>query len=226
MSVQASITSLRAVLWDLDGTIVDTGRLHWRAWLAIMHANGHEMTQEYFSRTFGRRNDMILHDLLGPDLAPSAMKHISDTKEGYYRELVLSYGVEYLPGVEKWLQILRDSGWRQAIASSAPRRNIEAVLDALHAGRPFDAIVASEDVRYGKPDPQVFLMAAEQVAVPPDRCIVVEDSPAGVEGAHRAGMRAIGVGAAHATLGADLALSALDELPEDAFERLLGSGGR
>jgi HAD superfamily hydrolase (TIGR01509 family) len=126
-----------------------------------------------------------------------------------------------LPGVERWLRRLQAGGWRQAIASAAPRLNVAAILDTLQIGPFFDAITSAEDVQHGKPDPQVFLLAAARVATPPARCIVVEDAPAGIEGAHRGGMRAIGVRSAHSDLRADIVVGTLAELDDDAFERLL-----
>jgi len=116
---------------------------------------------------------------------------------------------------------LHEQGWLQAVASSAPRANIEVVLEALAATHRFQAIVSAEDVRKGKPDPEVYLTAASRVGVSPDRCIVVEDAVAGVEGARRAGMRSIGVSHNGKHLAADLVVTSLDLLDADAFETLL-----
>ena len=134
---------------------------------------------------------------------------------------MLTRGVSLLPGAACWLRQLADGGWRQAIASSAPRLNIDAILQVLGIEEQFGAVVAAEDVQRGKPDPQVFLMAAARLSVPAERCVVVEDSPAGIEGAHRAGMAAIGVGSAHGGLPADRTVGSLADLPADAFERLV-----
>ncbi|HJZ49223.1 MAG TPA: HAD family phosphatase, partial [Roseiflexaceae bacterium] len=131
-------------------------------------------------------------------------------------------GITLLPGVGRWLKRLKSDGWRQAIASAAPRLNVEAIMAALGIEDYFDAITSAEDVQRGKPDPQVFLIAAERVGVPPPRCVVVEDAPAGIEGAHRAGMRAIGVRSSHPELKADIVVDTLAELPDDALDRLLG----
>jgi beta-phosphoglucomutase len=128
-----------------------------------------------------------------------------------------------LPGVRDWLARLRDDGWRQAVASSSPVHNIGFILHACGIARLFDAIAGYEDVAHGKPAPDVFLLAAKRLGVPPARCVVVEDAAHGVESAHRAGMRAIGVGPRHGRLGADLSVRSLDQLPLDAFDRLLGS---
>jgi beta-phosphoglucomutase len=208
----------------MDGTLLDSAEYHWLAWRESLAAEGFPLTYERFVASFGQRNDTILRGYFGPDLPMSEVDRIGAAKETRYRALVRERGVALLPGVGRWLAQLRASGWRQAIASSAPRLNVEAILAALDIESRFDAIVSAEDVQRGKPDPQVFLLAAERVGAPPARCIVVEDAPAGVEGAHRGGMRAIGVRSTHAAIHADITVDTLAELPDDAFERLIGDG--
>ena len=211
----------RAVLWDMDGTLLDSTEYHWLAWRETLANEGYALTRERFDATFGLRNDTILRAYFGPDFPLSEVDRIGGIKESHYRDLIRTRGVELLPGVGDWIERLQRAGWRQAIASSAPRLNIETILAVLNLASRFDAIVSAEDVQHGKPDPQVYLTAAARVAVPPARCIVVEDAPAGIEGAHRAGMRAIGVLTSNAALPADRVVRSLDELPHDAFERLL-----
>ena len=126
-----------------------------------------------------------------------------------------------LPGVANWLRRLHEEGWQQAIASSAPRANIEVVLEALSAGYFFRAIVSAEDVHRGKPDPEVFLTAAARVGALPDRCIVVEDAIAGVEGARNAGMRSIGISHDGKHLPADIVVQSVALLDSDAFDKLV-----
>lgn len=216
-----TVLPLRAVLWDWDGTLVDSGEYHWLAWREALAAEGYDLTFEGFVASFGQRNAGILRGYLGQDLSDSEVERICAVKETHFRHLVKTRGIRLLPGVHRWLAHLRGEGWRQAIASSAPRVNIEMVLEMLDLTRNFDALVSAEDVQRGKPDPQVFLVAAERVAAPPVRCIVVEDAPVGVESAHRAGIRVIGVRSTHPTLEADWTVQTLDDLPEDAFDRLL-----
>jgi beta-phosphoglucomutase family hydrolase len=211
----------RAVLWDVDGTLLDSAEYHWLSWQEAMAAEGHDVTYQQFISTFGQRNETILHEWLGPNLATRELERIAEAKEEHYRYLIQTRGAECLPGVRRWLKRLHEEGWRQAVASSAPLINIQTILKALGIGAYFDAVASSEDVQRGKPDPQVFLAAAAKVAVPPERCIVVEDAPAGIEGGRRAGMRTIGVRSSHATLQADWVVQSLDELPDDAFDRLL-----
>jgi beta-phosphoglucomutase len=137
---------------------------------------------------------------------------------------VRSRGIELLPGVRAWLERLRAEGWLQALASSAPRLNLDAIVSALDLEHFFSAVASAEDVTEGKPDPQVFLAAASKLGVEPSVCVVVEDAPAGTEAARRAGMRSVGVLSSQAELEADIVVRTLEELPPDAFDRLLGLG--
>jgi beta-phosphoglucomutase len=211
----------RAVLWDLDGTLLDSREHHWLAWRETMAAEGRELSEADFSATFGQRNERVLRQWFGPDLPASEIRRISDAKEVRYRELLRSGGACLLPGVERWLERLHADGWQQALATSAPPENVEAALDALHVSPYFGAVVHSDDVSRSKPDPQVFLVAAERLHVPPARCIVVEDAPAGIEAARRARMRCIGVGPLHGILPADLTAPTLDHILGNPFEMLL-----
>ena len=210
----------RAVLWDLDGTLIDSEEYHWQSWLEVMAAEGVTLTRERFLASFGQRNDRILADWLGPGASPERIARVADAKESAYRRLMRAGGLEWLPGVTLWTGRLRQAGWKQAIASSAPRENIEAVLDVLEAADQFDAVVSAEDVRAGKPAPDVFLAAASRLGLSSHRCVVVEDAPAGIEAARRAGMRSIGIrGAAGA--GPDVAAASLADLPDGTFEDML-----
>ncbi|HKZ84930.1 MAG TPA: HAD-IA family hydrolase, partial [Anaerolineae bacterium] len=164
-----------AVLWDMDGTLLDSAEYHWLAWREALAAEGFDLTRAQFESTFGQRNDTILRATFGPDLPLGEVDRIAGVKEARYRELVKTHGIDALPGVRRCLDRLNAGGWRQAVASAAPRLNVETILDALNIADCFDAIVSAEDVQRGKPDPQVFLLAAERLGVSPARCIVLED---------------------------------------------------
>jgi HAD superfamily hydrolase (TIGR01509 family) len=213
----------RAVLWDLDGTLVDSEEFHWRSWRDTMRPEGVELTYAQFLASFGQRNDRIVPGWLGRDVDAARMRRIGDDKEAEYRRLAEAHGLTPLPGAREWLTALNADGWRQSIASSAPRLNVDMMLRVAGLEGYFDAIVAADDVTSGKPDPQVFLRAAEKLGVPPSHCVVVEDAAAGIEGARRAGMRSVGVSKS-GQLAADLFVRSLADLPPDAFDRLLGSG--
>src|SRR6266700_3335057 len=211
----------RAVLWDMDGTLVDSEDLHWISWKSTLAMDGIFITHRQFLSSFGQRNDSILPQWLGAEATPERMEKIANAKEELYRRRVRRNGISPLPGVTNWLHRLHQEGWLQAIASAAPRANIDAILEALSATDTFQAIVSAEDVHRGKPDPEVYLTAAARIGVSPDRCIVVEDAVAGVQGARSAGMRSIGVSHNGAHLPADVVVESLELLEPDAFEMLL-----
>ena len=216
--------SPRAVLWDMDGTLIDSGEYHWLTWRATLAERGVTLTREDFNGWFGSRNDRILGRYF-PGMDAAEMERIGGLKEERYRALVRRDGVSLLPGVAGWLARLGREGWRQAVASSAPPANIDVLVDALGLHDVFQAIVSAEEVDHGKPAPDVFLRAAEKVGVPPSRCVVVEDAAIGVEAGRRGGMRTIGIEGGHdgGTLSADVVTRSMADLPADTFDRLLDS---
>lgn len=215
----------RAVLWDMDGTLIDSEELHWISWRDTLANEGLTITREQFLASFGQRNDSIIPRWLGAASTPERIERIGNAKEELYRQLIRRDGISPLPGVATWLHRLHQEGWLQAIASAAPRANIDAVLEALSATHIFQGIVSADDVHRGKPDPEVYLVAASRVGVSPDRSIVVEDAVAGVQGARSAGMKSIGVSRNGKQLPADIVVRSLDLLAPDAFEKLLQSNG-
>jgi len=212
----------RAVLWDLDGTLADSEEYHWLSWRDAMRAEGVELTYDRFLASFGQRNDRILGAWLGEAADATRIRRIGDWKEAEYRRLAEARGLTPLAGAREWVERLHRDGWKQAIASSAPRLNVETMLHVLKFDGLIDAMVSADEVKKGKPDPDVFLAAAAAVSVPPSRCVVVEDAPAGVEAGRRAGMKTVGVNA-KSPLAADVYVTSLADLPPDAFERLLTS---
>lgn len=210
----------RAALWDVDGTLIDSREYHWLSWRGALDAEGFRVTPEQFAASFGRRNDEILRGYF-PSYSLEDITRVGHAKEVVYRRLVRERGIDLLPGVRHWLDRLRDEGWLQAVASSAPRANLEVIIEALGLSDYFAAVTSAEDVTEGKPAPQVFLTAAARLGVEPASCVVVEDAPAGTEAARRAGMRSIGVLSSHTELTADIVVRTLEELPDTAFDDLL-----
>jgi beta-phosphoglucomutase len=210
----------RAVIWDLDGTLIDSSAYHWEAWQAVMQTENFSLTYEQYVADFGKRNDEILRGRLGADFPDHEISRISLAKEEKYRELIRTKGLELLPGAQDWLARLQADGWMQALGTSAPRGNIDAVFVALGVERYFDAVMSSEEVKHGKPHPDVFLAAAGKLNAAPGNCIVIEDAPAGIEAARRAGMKSIGVRTTHPDLQADWVFQTLDQLPLDFFRKL------
>jgi beta-phosphoglucomutase len=207
----------RAVLWDMDGTLIDSMPYHWRAWQDTLRQINRHVEHGVWNQTAGMRNSEII-SLLFPDLSPEQAQYVDQAKEERYRELIELQGIELLPGVGEWIQRFQTAGWKQAMASSAPPENVAAVAHALHLNGTFGAMISGTDVRNGKPDPDIFLAAAQRLNVPPQHCLVIEDASAGIEAAHRAGMKAIGVLNTQPQLQADLVIKSLQELTWEMIE--------
>jgi beta-phosphoglucomutase len=211
-----------ALIWDMDGVLVDSASFHFQSWREILKAErGTEITLDEFRLTFGLRNADMLQIVLGSSVSDSAVLHLGNTKEARYRELIGQQGISLLPGVQNWLDYAHAAGWKQAVASSAPRANVEAVVDAVNVRRYFEVLITAEDVSHGKPDPEVFLAAARKMSMSPLRCIVIEDAPAGVQGAQSAGMACIGVLTTHDRLAADFVAASLLDVPYSVVGKLL-----
>jgi beta-phosphoglucomutase family hydrolase len=182
---------IEAVLWDLDGVLVDTGRFHYQAWRQLLSELGRSLSEEEFSRTFGLRNDLILRDMLG-EVSAEEVTRLSERKEALFRDHAAGR-VTPLPGAIELVRRARDEGRRMALVTSTPRANIDFVLEQVGLAGAFDAIVTAEDVSRGKPDPEGCLLAARRLGVMPERCLVIEDAPGGIEAARRAGMHSLAV---------------------------------
>jgi beta-phosphoglucomutase len=212
----------RAILWDMDGVLVDTGEYHFQSWATVMPEYDLAFSRQFFAETFGMNNAGVLGTLLGDDLTPELLAEISDKKEEAFRAAVRG-NVRPLPGVLDWLQRLQEQGYRQGVASSAPPANIDALVGELGMVTYFDTLVSGSELP-GKPEPLLFHRVAHILDVPAGRCIVVEDAVAGVEAARRAGMKCIAVTTTNPTDAlqtADIVVESLADLPGDAFQRLL-----
>jgi len=217
-----------AVIWDVDGTLVDTAELHFRAWEQLCRDLGRPFSRADFAATFGRRNPEIFRHLFGERFGEKDMDELGFRKEELYRAAARG-GVELLPGVRPLLEGLHAAGFLQAIGSSAPRDNVELILEITGSARFFAAISSAEDTERGKPDPQVFLVAAQKLGVEPRRCVVMEDAVAGVEAARAGGMKCVAVRfVGHhpeeklRAAGADLVASTLEQVTAQTVRALLG----
>jgi beta-phosphoglucomutase len=186
------MTQIRAIIWDVDGTLVDTADLHYQAWQKLAQEMGRPLSREEFNATFGRRNPEIIRGLFNENFSDAEVLEIGTRKEEYYKAQA-AQGINLLPGVLNLLQGFAQAGVKQAIGSSAPRGNLELILRITQTASYFDAIVGMEDTQRGKPDPEVFLVAASRIGVAPSECVVLEDAVAGIQAAKAAGMRAVGV---------------------------------
>jgi len=209
----------------MDGVIVDSGPLHLQAWQEVFQKRGVRFTEKDFSRTFGMVNKDIITYKLNDKATGDLVTSIGQEKEKTFRSLVAREGVKPLLGAVPLIEALDRQGFRLALASSAPRENVELILQKLGLRNCFQAIVSEEDVTTGKPDPQPFLLAAERLGALPEKALVIEDAPAGIEAAHRGGMKAIAVTTSHncdEMRTADLVVSSLEDVDTDKILTLLG----
>jgi len=185
----------KAILWDLDGTIIDSTECHYKSWVNALKSHGYAITRELFNANYGRNNLASLTGYLGfkPDLKIAA--EIIHEKEELFREDVPEGG-SMVAGVKSWLSSANKMGMKQAVASSAEMKNITTMLSVFELLTFFELLVSGANLP-AKPEPDVFLEAANLLNLSPEECLVIEDSAAGVEAAKRAGMACIAVLTSH-----------------------------
>lgn len=173
------------------------------------------LPEGHFLRGFGRRNVEIMRDLLRWSDNLQEIQRLSLRKEEVYREVVKDWGIEPLPGVRLWLERLAAAGIPCGIGSSTDQKNVKLGCEMLGLEKYFRTAVTAEDVKNGKPAPDVFLEVAKRLETKPHRCVVFEDAPAGVEAGRAAGMKVVGVTTTHPgghLEGVDREVERLDEL--------------
>lgn len=182
-----------AAIFDMDGVLVDTYRAHYRSWLEMAEPEGLHFSEAEFAPTFGRTSREIIAHFWGGDRYDEVQIAALDArKEAAFRRLIEN-DFPAMPGANTLLRSLGEAGFRLAVGSSGPPENVDLILEKLGSRALFGAVVTGRDVTRGKPDPQVFLVAAERLGLPPARCAVIEDAPAGVAAANIAGMASVGL---------------------------------
>ncbi|MES2076970.1 MAG: HAD family phosphatase [Pseudomonadota bacterium] len=181
----------RAFIFDMDGTIVDNMAFHTKSWLAFFERRGHTVdADEFFRATAGRQGHEIMAHYLGGHLSKEESALLDFEKESLYRELYAPHRAT-VKGFDALVAAAKSRRVALAVATAAPNDNIVFTLDGLALRGHFDAVVGAADVARGKPNPDVFLLAAQRCGAAPEHSIVFEDAPLGVEAARRAGMRAV-----------------------------------
>ncbi len=187
----ATASPKRAFIFDMDGTIVDNMSFHTAAWIAFFQRRGQDIDPDaFFLATAGRHGHEVMRAYLGEHLRDAEVEQLICEKEALYRDLYAPHR-KTVAGFDQLVALARAPGVALAVASAAPTANIDFTLDGLDLRRHFGVVVGAADVARGKPNPDVFLLAAERCGVAPEHCIVFEDAPLGVEAARRAGMRAV-----------------------------------
>jgi HAD superfamily hydrolase (TIGR01509 family) len=211
-------------IFDWDGVLIDSSAYHEASWERLAKERGLPLPEGHFKRGFGMKNEVVIPKILQWGDQPELVQELSLRKEALYREIILERGISTLPGAREWLEQLRENGVPCIIGSSTHRLNIEVTLQVLGLKDFFVSIVSAEDVSHGKPDPEVFLVAASRIDRPPAQCVVFEDALVGIEAAHRGGMKVVAVASTNpfeALKDADIVVHRLDELSVPQLEKLV-----
>jgi len=217
-------TRKRAVIFDMDGVIVDSSRYHYEAWQKVFGRIGLTYSKEDFLLHFGRRSDAVVRHVMGEDVPFETIAKLCSKKEVLYRKLAKAK-VRTLPGVMRLIKSLEKSGFALALSSSSALDNIDFILGPLKLSGYFDAIVHGDEVKDAKPSPKIFLLAAKKIGIAPRNCVVIEDAVPGVQAAKRAGMHSIAVTGTHKReelAEADVVVDSLEKIGVEHIERLLG----
>ncbi len=216
------LRSLQAIIWDMDGVLIDSLPTHVEAWLPILQRYGYNYTYEEMIPLFGMTDATVLRSISGGRFSENEVASLTHEKEIRYQELIHKK-TRPLPGVVKWLNSFHDAGLKQALASSSDRTSISIILNSLGIYPFFDAIVSGVGGP-SKPDPTIFLKAAEQLEIPPTACLVIEDAAVGVQAAKAGGMYCVAVTTtttAENLKRADLIVNNLDQLEPSALIKIL-----
>lgn len=215
--------SKKAFIFDLDGVIVDTAKYHYLAWRELALQLGFDFTMEQNERLKGVsrvRSLEILLDLGKVHLEEDQKsKYLKEKNEQYLQYIAKMDHSEILPGIDDLLHYLKLNKVPFSLGSAS--KNARLILETLDLIDLFDAIVDGNDVSTAKPDPEVFLIAAQKLGVQPEDCIVIEDAQAGIEAANKAGMISIGIGDAGVLHEADFKLNNTSELTIDFVQELI-----
>lgn len=207
-----------AIIWDMDGVLVDSGDLHYEAWREVAAEMDIDFTRELFDRYFGMSNADVLHELFGGDIDPDFVDRVGWQQDDAYRRLAADL-VQPIPGAFELVRACGAAGWQQAVATSAPGETLDLILDKFDLRHHFAVTANADEVARAKPDPALFILAAERLGVPRERCVVIEDSLNGVRAARAAGIACLAVTTTHdgdALDGADRVVESLyDVSPAD-----------
>ncbi len=198
-----------AILWDMDGTIVDTKACHYFCWQETMTAFGYELDKVVFDKNFGRKSRVVIPLYLGFDPDETLINQILDDYRRRLMRLMLKK-TNLVPGVISWLQGFKDHHIPQVVASSAAMATLEKILSSYALLDYFEHIFAGAELP-AKPDPEIFLKAAKALGYAPENCCVIEDSPAGVRAAKAAGMHCIAVTTTFSKSELSLAEAVIDD---------------
>jgi beta-phosphoglucomutase-like phosphatase (HAD superfamily) len=190
---------IRAVLFDMDGLIVDTEPVHFKAFKAMMREYGHELPESLMAKLVGYPEADNIRDLKQIYHMDAPAEEMASRRYGLFMQFIRVEPIPVFPHFWEFSEEVRRRGLEQAVVSSSTAEQVEVILQRLFEGHPekgspdsyFDAIVTGDDVSNNKPHPDIYLAAARVLDIPPAECLALEDTPAGTQAAAAAGMRVL-----------------------------------
>lgn len=212
---------IQGALFDWDGVVIDSSDQHEKSWEMLAAELGKPLPDDHFIRGFGMKNEVIIPKILEWTMDEQEIERYSLRKEALYRDIIRDEGIRPLPGVHALLATLAEHDVPCAVASSSHRENIETVFDVIGIRDYFSAIVTSEDVDHGKPDPEVFVRSAQRLGRDPAACVVFEDAHVGIEAGLAAGAKVVAVATTNPLADLHQAHLAVESLEALRWESLL-----
>ena len=220
----------RGVIFDVDGVLIDSYQAHFQSWCRLASEIGRTCTEAEFVRGFGRTSrENIIEQWSDPNWTANEVRTLDDRKESLFREIIRS-PFPAMSGAADLIRSLHHAGFDVAVGSSGPPDNVNLVIESLGVAEIVQCRVTARDVTRGKPDPQVFQLAAARLGLPAASCCVIEDAPAGIQAAHAAGIVCIGFASTGRTRpeldNAEAVVDALSELTPARIGQLIQHGLR
>lgn len=215
-----------AVIFDMDGVIVDNMPYHKKAWAEFFAKYDPPMILEDFIQHMGKSNEDLMTLLFGAKLTWEQIRSLGEEKEALYREIYAPYVVP-LPGFIDFLKELKKNHVKTAVATAAPKVNLDFLLTHIAVRNEFDVLIDDSEVKKGKPNPEIYLKAAVKLDYRAEHCLVFEDSLAGIQAAKNAGMKVIGVATTNLPermQNTDLVIRDFTEISMDKIAELLDVG--
>ena len=215
------MTELKAVIFDIDGTLIDNNDVHLKAWKKYLKDEGREISDEDYKKNIsGRTNHDAVEHIYEKKMSKVEAEKYYLRKEEIYREM-FEPDIKPIQGLEHLLKEIQDHGVDMAIATSGIQVNIDFMFRHIPIQQFFKRVINSDNITKGKPDPEIFTTTAKALNIPPQNCIVFEDSTAGVEAGKAAGMKVVALTTTHTKKELKEADLVIDDYTEVNYEKLL-----